>query len=83
MLSLLQNQEFIISCSLSILGILLTICYPTNIKKNRQIAYTVKTTKISFKNTNEASDLRLSYNDRLLSELSYTDLIIWCKGKEI
>ena len=83
MLNLLQNQEFIINCSLSALGILLTICYPTIIKKYRQIAYTFKTTKISLKDATENCNLRLSYNGRLLSELYYTDLIIWCKGKEM
>lgn len=83
MLNLLQKQEFIISCSLSILSILLTLCYPTFVMKYRQIAYTIKTTKISFKNMSKNSALQLSYSNRLLSELSYTDLIIWCRGKEM
>ncbi len=82
MLNIFQNQEFIISCLLGILGILFTVYFSIE-HKYRQLAYTCNTTKITFINTKNNFIKELSYNGQPLNELSYTDLIIWSKGKNV
>lgn len=78
-----QDQKFVISCLLAILGIIVTLYIYFIERKYQQIAYTASTTKISLKSTNDNFNLALSYNGLQLNELSYTDLIIWCKGKKV
>lgn len=82
MLKIFQNQEFTITVFLSILGILFTIYFSVK-RKYRQLAYTFNTTKITSINNDNNFINKLSYNGQSLNELSYTDLIIWCKGKNV
>ena len=82
MLDIFQNQEFTISCLLGILGILFTVYFSVK-RKYRQFAYTCNTTKITFINSDSNFTEKLSYNGQPLNELSYTDLIVWCKGKDV
>lgn len=82
MLKIFQNQEFMISCLLGILGIIFTIFFSLKCKY-RQLAYTYNTTHITPINSDNKFIEKLSYNGQSLSNISYTDLIIWCKGKII
>ena len=49
MANIIQNQEFIISCLLSILGIIFTIYFSVK-RKHRQLAYTYNTIHITSPN---------------------------------
>lgn len=82
MLKLFQNQEFIISCLFSVLGILFTVYFSIR-RKYKQIAYTYNTTNIIPINKKTNFTDKLLYNEQPLNELSYTDLIIWCKGRSV
>lgn len=81
MFNMFQNQEFIASCAFCILNIFIAICLFTFGIRYRQIAYSRRTTRISFKNAIPDLNLKLLYGRKLINELSYTDLIIWSKGR--
>lgn len=80
---LLQDEKFAISCFITILGILISIYIYYISIRYRQIAYCSKTVSISSKTVIHNIDLKLSYKNKPLDELSYTDLIIWAKGKTL
>ncbi|MCM1048682.1 MAG: hypothetical protein NC433_09665 [Clostridiales bacterium] len=75
-----QNQQFIINCLLSILGIIFTIYFSIK-RKYRQLAYTYNTIHITSTNADNNFIKKLSYNEHPINNIYYTDLIIWCKGK--
>lgn len=80
MLKIFQDQKFMISCFLSILGIIIGAIFSIK-RKYRQLTYTYNTIHITSTNSDNKFIEKLSYNGQHLNNISYTDLIIWCKGK--